>query len=161
MIKVDTRVIGTAEIRARFLRTGDAIRDRIRRAIVAAGQDVKAAAQAGAPRKTGALANSIGVKVTENDAKMTVRVAPSKFYGRFLEFGVVAGKAPAQATGIRGFFGLKETGRQAAHRISHMKAAGKYRIQPRPFMAPAIDRVRAQIDASLDAALAQALSENS
>jgi hypothetical protein len=92
---------------------------------------------------------------------MTVRVAPSKFYGRFLEFGVVAGKAPAQATGIRGFFGLKETRpTSGAPDLAH--EGGRQVPDPTPpFMAPAIDRVRAQIDASLDAALAQALSENS
>lgn len=153
MITVETRIIGDEDVRQRFLDTGSRVRNKIRAAMMSIGEEIQAQARAAAPVLTGRLRNSIKLKLLEQDGRIKVRVGPPIFYGKFLEFGVVNHGGLRNANER-----LSKLGK--VHRVRDLRARGQWRIAPRPFMAPAIERITARINPSLDAALAAAVSES-
>jgi hypothetical protein len=73
------------------------------------------------------------------------------FIGRLMEFGVVNhGSARNKAAGGK---------RQKVRRVRELRAAGQWRIAPRPFMDPAFNSLRAKIEAEIQAALFGAVDE--
>jgi HK97 gp10 family phage protein len=155
VINIKTTVVGSAELRERFLRVGDEVRNRIRKTMLALAREVSDQAASAAPRgKSGKLAASLKkVKLSETDTRMSVQVGPPRFYGKFLEFGVVGhGTASNKSRAGSAFAQVK--------RVRELRASGQWRIAPRPFMGPAIDRVRTKVDDALNAAMAQAVSKS-
>lgn len=150
-------VVGDAEIRQMFLDAGSAVRERIRRALIDLGAEVRDRAVSLAPRKTGSLQKSIRERITESNGRIGVSVRPSALYARFMEFGVVNHGGLHNAS--RG--GLKTRGgrRALVERVRELRASGTYRVKPHPFMEPASDSVRSRVDAVLDAAVAAAIAE--
>lgn len=155
-------VVGDKEIKEHFLDLQSSVRERLRRALADAGQEIAAAASARAPRNTGALAGSIRGRLTETGKMMRETVSPtgrSGFIGRLMEFGVVNHGTRGNASSAAG--GLKTKGgkRARARRVSELRAAGQYRIRPRPFMEPAYESLRARIEADIARAIESAVTE--
>lgn len=151
-ISVTTSVVGDAAIKQRFLDFGDSVRERLRRTLTDLGKQVRDAAAAAAPRKTGKLADSIRAKLVENDKSMTETVRPSEFYARFMEFGTVnhgTARNRAAAGGKRA----------KVRRVRELRAQGAYRIRPRPFMGPAMESVRARVEESIRRAVSDSVAE--
>lgn len=150
------RVVGDAEIKQAFSAVGGRLRERLRAELVALGLEAQQVARGLAPVRTGALRQSIGVVLSETDRKLTLRVAPQgkrNFIGRLIEYGVVAhGTANNRLTagGSR---------RARALAVSSRRAAGLYRISPRPFMAPADALLRAKLDGAMALAVDRAAQE--
>jgi HK97 gp10 family phage protein len=165
VITVKTTVIGSAELRERFLRVGDDVRNRLRRAMLALAEEVRSDAAGNAPRKTGKLASSIKVKLAETDTQMKVTVAPGKFYGRFQEFGLNTVRKPPRTRGVVGVrtrttkTGTVLVSARRGFLASQGGATHPFRLPAHPFMGPAIDRVQGKIEGALDSALSQGVAE--
>jgi HK97 gp10 family phage protein len=154
VLAVRTNVIGDAEIAAEFRDFGGVLRERLRRTLNEIGEELKAAAISKAPRlahpdsrwTAGALQQSIRDRLVENDKSITETVQTGKYYARFLEIGVVAHPFAHNRTGAGG-------NRERANRLRSLRGSGQYRVSPRPFMGPAMDALRSQIDVALRAAV--------
>jgi hypothetical protein len=158
MLTVQSSVVGDDAVKAQFVELGSAVRQRVRAALRGLGREAQAVAQSRAPWKTGALIDSIKVRLSNGDGKsLTMTVSPTgkrNFVARLMEFGVVAhGWANNKA--------LRGNKRSMAAIVRQRRAAGLYRIEPRPFMAAAEAVVRSKLDAALGAALDAAAQEAS
>lgn len=156
MLNVQTSVIGDDAVKAQFAELGSSVRTRVRAALRALGREAQQVAQSHAPWKTGALIDSIKVRLSNGEGNsLTMTVQPTgkrNFVGRLMEFGVVNhGWANNKA--------LRGNKRSMAEIVRTRRAAGLYRVEPRPFMAPAEAVVRSKIDAVLGAALDAAAKE--
>lgn len=150
MLTVRVEEVGTAEVRARFLDLGGAMRSAIRQTLLGIGKDVQAQARSLAPslkaprkgRVAGALRSSIKVKLSETAERVGVSVKPGKFYARFVESGVVN-------------YGTRNNLRpnQVKHRARNaLSRAGSWRMAPHPFMRPAQQAVEPTARQRLEAA---------
>lgn len=150
-IEIQALVVGNEEIRQSFLDIGSSIRERLRRVLADAGQEIASAAAGAAPMRTGKLAGSIRPALVETGNKLTESIAPRGRYGsligRLMEFGVVShgGASNRNAAGGK---------RAKVRRVRELRAAGQYRIAPRPFMGPAYDSLRSRVEAEIEAAVA-------
>lgn len=161
-LNVSAVVVGDREIKEQFLDFQGSLRERLRRALANAGQEIASAASALAPRHTGALAGSIRAKLTETATTMRETVAPAGkegFVGRLMEFGVVKHGTKGNVSSAGAGIGTKGGKRARAQRVSQLRAAGQYRIQPRPFMEPAYESLRERVNADIKAAVEGAVSE--
>jgi HK97 gp10 family phage protein len=143
---VRVSVIGDKEIKQMFADAFSVMRTNLREALALIGSIVRDRAAARAPRETGALAASIRARLLETAERIIESVAPTRFYARFLEFGVVAHGT------TRNHSALGSKIKRVEH-IRTLRSSGQYRIQPHPFMGPASAAVRSQIDAMLQAAV--------
>lgn len=108
--------------------------------VMSTAQQVQTYAQAYAPRKTGRLANSIGVTVSNSGTSATVTAnAP---YAAFDEFGTgVRGEFPGSPIVItpkRAQY-LRFVGRDG--KVVFTKKVVNPGMAPRPFMRPAVERI--------------------
>jgi len=151
MISVTTTVSNEGLLR-RFEHAGSAIRARIRTALGYIGQQVADRARAGAPHRTGDLQGSIAPFYVETQNKQAEVIKAGAFYAIFLEHGTVShGGAHNKNAG---------KGKKAKlSRLHQLRAQGVWRIQPRPFMSPALAALRSQIHADLSAALTGAVED--
>lgn len=181
-LRLQTRVVGDAEVKARFLRTGDALRTRLREALIRLGVETRDLASSYAPRrksrqpknrKYGPLYKSIPVKFSETDDTMRVRVGKPVFYGEFVEDGVnektvtITNKRTRQHE--RGVLGLgmrkRKDGTMRAYVRRGITKRGyatsaytkRVRVPPQPFMGPALATMRERALARLGAAAAEAV----
>lgn len=155
-VSIRVEEVGTADVRARFLDLGGQMRSALRRELLEIGKDVERLARAGAPvlrtprkgRVAGALRSSIKARIYDTDSDVRVTVRPGKFYAHFMEAGVVR-------------YGGGTNARPSAQRLRtrlQLKAAGHWRIAPRPFMGPARRAVEPTARARLEAAAASVIA---
>jgi HK97 gp10 family phage protein len=146
-----------------------ALRVRMVQALAELGTEMGARARAGAPSRTGALRNSINVKVTEARNSVKATVGTSQFYSRFVEGGT-----KNSAVRVRGYVRhvssadvhtlIGKSGRRLKNarlvkvgvgvvkdyvRQSHLKA--------HPFMRPAFESMKDRIEMRINAAIAGAI----
>lgn len=171
MISVSGRVLNREEVLARIRTKGDAVRDRVAKALRLIGAEVVALAQAKAPvlkkpradRVAGALRDSIKATVTGvgktwygdaggQDGGLRLRVAPREWYARFPERGVVDHATNHNKS-------LKGGKRAKGFRLGMLRSAGQWRIPPRPYMQPAFDAVSGRIESAIADAINAAVAE--
>lgn len=137
------------------------IRASVRKALLQAGAMVQGAAK-GTSRfedRSGKLRDSIAVRLSESPRSQTVVVKPSDHVALFLEAGVAAYGGSRNA---RGTVGKRATRNQRADRLTlrqRIVSENGWRIEPRPFMADALEGTRNQIADLLEAALGWGLED--
>jgi len=144
----------------RFDAIDEALRVHLRRAMAEVGAELRDAARSLAPRRKkggGALARSIRARFREMGDDLIETVRPTKFYGKFLEFGVVNhGTQSNKAIGVGHGMTVK---RAKVARVRHLRSLGQWRITPRPFMRPALHSMEQRIREAVGNALADAVVE--
>jgi len=153
LFEIQSQVIGQAAVAQGFIDVNSRVRSRLRKELMDIGARVAMAAQAAAPKDTGKLAKSIKASLKETGNKMTEQIRAGKKYGIFLEKGVV-------------FHGTKGNRRVGGHstkgaikRLHLLRSSGNWRIRPRPFMMPAFDAMREQIQERLHAVVSEAATK--
>lgn len=125
------------------------VRVHLRRAMNEAGRDLSTMAQVLAPRgPTGKLQKSLSkVQQVESTTKLTERVGPAAFYGRWLEAGVTN-----RTLTVR-----RAIGGASSRSFTYQR---KHAIRARPFLAPTMDAmregIRQQVLEALDRAAVEA-----
>ena len=155
MLQIRAVVTGNRELAALFPALTERILDRLREALIEAGVELREAAAALAPRRTGTLAGKIRAKLNERPGMLIESVRPigrEGFIGRLMEFGVVNHGTIRNRSGRFGRL-------MRVREVRELRAHGQYRIRPRPFMQPAFEGLRDQIEARLAGAVAEALAE--
>src|SRR5712691_5877177 len=99
---ITVEVIGADGVRDRLARLPDQVWQRLRPALEQSGEEVKAAAAALAPHKSGKLAGSIRARIRESSAGLTEIIKPGRFYGRFQETGLDTMRKSRRSRGIIG-----------------------------------------------------------
>jgi hypothetical protein len=114
----------------------------------------------------------MGVKFTETDKEMSVRVGPPVFYGRFLEFGVNEKTVEVKNRRVRsrdvrsktlGLRKMKDGSmrgvirRGAVQRGTAAAFKKRVRVPPHPFMGPALETMRDRALSRLGAACVDAV----
>lgn len=161
-LNITATVVGDVALKQRFLDLGDSVRGRVRGALLNAGRMIQAAEASLAPRASGALADTIKVKLLEANTLMAITVRPSKFYAQFMEFGVVNhGSRNNKASGGLGPNGkLTKGGKfRRALRVRELRSQGQYRIQPKHFIERAWEATEAAANAGIAKAVSDAVSE--
>lgn len=139
----------------KFQAIDEALRVQLRRALDKVGQEMRAAARALAPRRSGKLASSIRARFAEMGDTLQETVRPTKFYAKFLEYGVVRhGTQSNKAVGV----GLGRTVKRAkVARVRELRSLGAWRVEPHPFMRPALHSMEQRIHNAIGEALAEAV----
>jgi hypothetical protein len=150
MIKFETRIIGDKALRERFIRAGDKLRRYLSVALATLGEELRSTLQATTPRLHGDLANSWKVKLNVGKT-ISLRVGPPLFYARFLEKGTVN-------HGVQAVTAIGRIDRIG--KLRELQQRGEWRIRPRPFFAPAAERVRSRVYAALEKAVKDAGAES-
>lgn len=165
-IRWESSVTGDAELKERFAHVGSTLRAKLREALFEAGGQLKSAARGLAPvlanpakanKQTvaGALRDSIDARLIETLDSMTMTVRPSAFYAQIIEGGAVShGGRNNKNTPDPWVKGGKNRKRAKVDRVTALRAAGQWRVQPRPFMKPAMASLRSRIDQQLAEAVA-------
>jgi|GEM_PF-4452001 len=149
-------IIGTVTtdgVAERFNNAADTIRARLRRTLAGLAEQVRDRARASAPVKTGTMAAGISVRFTETltEIRATIK-APSP--ALFLEHGTVNHGGAHNRNAVRGK-------KAKLHALHALRATGSFRIQPRPFLGPALSAMRQTIEADLATAANGAAEEAS
>lgn len=142
-------IIGTVTtegVAERFRDAGDAIRERIRRTLSQLSAEGVSRAQAGAPVKSGDMRGGIQALYVETMTEQRA-IIKAPHPALWLEHGVVA-----HGGGHNRNLGKGKKGK--LRNLHELRAAGTWRIKPRPFMGPALTSMRSQIEADLSAAIA-------
>lgn len=159
---IRTVVTNTDEVRSRFLALNDAIRNRVRAAIVDQGTRLRDAAQGKAPYRQGTLAESIDFHLEETAGELRGIVGPPVFYGAILEKGVsrdvkVRLRRKSEIVGVRLRAGAGGVVMVSPKRKTLRKGGATFirhmRIPKMPFMKPAMDMLRDRIVDSLHGAM--------
>jgi HK97 gp10 family phage protein len=159
-IRIETKITGSEEVQKRFASASDTLRKYVRDVLKRIGEDITGRAKSAAPVRRGRLQRSIRSRLLSEPGKMTVRVGPRSFIGRFLEGGI-----PAQTVQVKGYIRhnkaadvrgtvTTKTGKERkgviAKGVSFVKAYTRpFHVDARPFMKPAYggreETYRAQI----------------
>jgi hypothetical protein len=157
-IQLTSNVLGAPEAAQMFLSVESEIRARVKAAILGSSKATQDTAKAHAPvGKTGALRNSISVVFHEDQRHMTASIAPRDvYYAAFLERGVVAygGRRNKNAglmwkrlkDGTLKQVSFRGGSKVRAARVAEGRAAGRYRVAPRPYMGPAALVLKQQVE---------------
>lgn len=159
-LRFTSTVVGDVELKQRFADFGSNVRMLARRTLADIGQELRDRIAAGAPRKSGALSETVRAVLNERDATMTEIVRPTKFYARFIEYGVVNHGTRNNKRSINKADLRNKTKRQGlVARVRELRAQGNYRIAPHPFIGPAWAGMQARAQAQIAAVLAEAVKE--
>lgn len=153
MMDIRTEVTGDTELIAKFGGMTDALRARLRDLMPQAGEEIRAAAAALAPRsprrssaskKYGPLASKIRARFQEKGDTFTESVSFGRaFYGMFQERGLDTMRRPRRQQGIVGvrLRHLRSGGVIASPRRGLLRrqagASKPFRLPAHPFMGPA------------------------
>lgn len=164
MIDVSAEVEGAAEVRAGFDAAATSVRGRVRESLIRAGGMVRDAARGTTAFKDGPnaqLRNSINMRLAEDASRgvLSVTIKPSDHVGLFLEGGVVNyGTSGNKRTVVGRRASAADKQRRVRFREA-LAAQGGWRIEPRPFMAPAWASVRDRVANMLEAAVGQGIEK--
>lgn len=147
-VTVQVTIEGAEEIKAALKAIGVKAEKVLEDAVLEGAEEIRAETARRAPRKTGALAQSIEKKVTKIEpGRVTVQVGPDRkhFYGLFLEFGTQAHEiTPKNKKALRlpeGIYASAEHGG----------------IRARPFIRPAFDEKKDEAEAAVGRVLRRKL----
>lgn len=152
MIDISATVIGAEGVIARFDDVASAMRNRLRLKLDSLGHQIAAIAQGNAPSKTGTMRAGIRPIFTETLTQLKESII-APWPALALEYGVVNHGGAHNKNAGRGKRGKKA-------RLHELRSQGQWRIEPRPFMAPAIASMRQRIDDELAGALEEVAQEN-
>lgn len=162
-VTIEAELLGTAEVAQRFGDMGAKVRGKVRAALARLGAEMVDLARGAAPRRTGKLADSIKARMLETDTDITETVRPSAFYAQFMEFGVVNHGSSRNRNVSGGVLtkgkGGKTVRRARVERVRDLRAAGQYRIAPRPFMGPVMEKMGDHVSELLNEAISEAATE--
>lgn len=161
MIEISTEVTGVRELRTTFDGMTEDLRSRLRALLPQAGEDIRAAAAAAAPRspkrssaskKYGPLHSRVKAKFSAKRDVFTESVSfGSAFYGMFMESGLNTMRRPPRKRGIVGVTvrHLKGGGVSTSARRGLLRRQGgastPFNLAPHPFMTPAFTSRREAI----------------
>lgn len=135
------------------------MRAHLRTGLSNAGKMIEAAESSLAPRKSGALGDTIRVKVIETSTSISVNVRPSKFYALFVDQGVVSHGTTNNKRDTFGKVKGKSMRRGLAVRVRELRAQGQFRIKPTHFIQRAWDESQAGVEAEIAKAVSDAVAE--
>lgn len=150
-VQLRGEILGAEDVAAGLMDAASLITQRLLITMTALGTEVANVARGLAPRRSGALQASIRPRVRWTKTGVSLLVKPGKFYGQFVEFGVVnhgTGHVNKRPSGNKAF---------QYHRVRQLRAAGQWRQKPHPFMAPARDLMRKRIEDRISEAIGAAV----